>query len=95
MNVMKELIYLFNKGLVFFLLASAANSAENDSSVNLHTLSIEPRITYEQYKMPDNIQSLGVLGLHGLIDFTPWSYGGLGLYAAVKGENGGYFSFSL
>lgn len=52
-------------------------------------------ISYEQWNMPDNIQSMGVLGIHATTDFSPWLYGGLGLYSAVSGEKGGFFGLAL
>jgi hypothetical protein len=90
MNLKKILVILISG-----ISATVVNGAENDSPVNLHTISMESRITYEQYQMPDKIQPLGVVGLHGLIDLTPWSYAGAGLYSAVNGESGGYFALAL
>lgn len=56
---------------------------------------MEYRLTYEQYSMPQNIESMGVMGVHGLVDFTKHWYGGFGYYGAVRGESGGYFALSI
>lgn len=56
---------------------------------------IEIRISYDQLKMPRNISQLGILGIHELVNFTPYIYGGLGQYGAVRGESGAYFALSL
>lgn len=52
-------------------------------------------ISYEKWNMPDNIQSMGVLGIHETTDFSAWFYSGLGLYSAVSGEKGGFFGLAL
>ncbi|MDF1761538.1 MAG: hypothetical protein P1U40_13480 [Coxiellaceae bacterium] len=53
------------------------------------------RLSYEQYKLPDNYPSMGVLGAHALINLTPYWYGGVAFYGAVNGQSGGYFAMSL
>jgi len=58
-------------------------------------ITVDPRITYEQWHMPNGLKPMGVVGLHGLVDFKPWLYGGLGLYSAVSGQNGGFFGLAL
>jgi hypothetical protein len=65
------------------------------ASPTLQSVLVEPRLSYEQYSMPDNISTMGVMGLHGLVDFNPFFYGGVGLYGAVKGESGGYYALTL
>ncbi|OGT25901.1 MAG: hypothetical protein A3I77_01405 [Gammaproteobacteria bacterium RIFCSPLOWO2_02_FULL_42_14] len=39
--------------------------------------------SYEQYRMPQGLPDLGVLGIHALIDFSSWCYGGLVGYEGV------------
>ena len=56
---------------------------------------IYPGISYEQWKMPNGIKPMGVLGVRGLADFNNWFYGGVGLYSSVAGEKGGYFALAL
>ena len=72
-----------------------ASNTVTDTSVKLHAVTVEPRISYEQYHMPNSTQPLGVVGLHGLVDFNNWFYGGLGFYGAVRGQSGGYFALAL
>lgn len=64
-------------------------------SCSVHHITIDPRISYETIQMPNHIKPMGVMGIHGLVDFTPWIYGGVGLYSAVSGEKGGYFALAL
>lgn len=64
------------------------------AETTVETLPIEYRFSYEQIQIP-NTESMGVVGMHGLINFTPNWYGGLAVYGGVKGESGGYFALSL
>lgn len=59
------------------------------------TQPISYQLSYEQYSMPSGIKPLGVLGLHGFVNFTPHWYAGMGVYGGVKGQSGGYFALSL
>lgn len=81
--------------LVLAPLSSFAAVISEGKDATLHQTVIEPRISYEQYTMPNDIPSLGVLGLHALVDFNASFYGGLGLYSAVNGDSGGYFALAL
>lgn len=78
--------------------SQASEQAQQSSSsiVDIEPLSqpMEYRYTYEEISVP-NIDSMGVVGVHTLVDFTPNWYGGIGVYGAVRGESGGYFAMSL
>ena len=65
------------------------------ASTDLKTQPITTQISYEQYKLPNNLPSLGVLGAHVLANITPNWYAGLGFYGGVNGTSGGYFALSL
>lgn len=67
----------------------------SNSTAQLHSIVIDPRISFEQYQMPAQVSPMGVTGLHALIDFDPNFYGGLGLYGAETGNSGGYFALAL
>ncbi len=75
------------KQLIILLLLSPIILADS--------VSINPAISYEQWQMPNNIQPMGVLGLHGLVNFNKNFYGGVGLYSAVAGNKGGFFALAL
>lgn len=53
------------------------------------------QLSYQQYQMPAGVKPLGVLGLHGYVNFTRNWYAGMGVYGGVKGQSGGYFALSL
>src|SRR3990167_9790145 len=89
----KWICLFFYTMIITYAPLNFAVNADDPSTVN--SVTIEPRISYEQYQMPDSIRPLGVMGLHGLIDFNEWFYGGLGFYGAVRGQSGGFFALAL
>lgn len=86
------------------IIASFADAQIQEQSSSLNQMNIpefnptshpmEYRYTYEEISIPDK-DSMGVVGVHTLFNFTPNWYGGLGVYGAVRGESGGYFAMSL
>lgn len=79
-----------------FLLATLTSYASTTfQSPELYTQPLEVRLTFDRYKMPDNIATMGVIGIHALANFTPNWYGGIGFYGSISGQNGGYFALSL
>ncbi len=51
--------------------------------------------SYQQYNMPNGLAPLGVVSLEGLVNFTPYWYGGIGLDNGVSGDHGGYFALNF
>ncbi len=49
------------------------------------------RISYETVSLSGN-ERMGLAGIHYLLDVTPRLYAGLGLFGAVTGNRGGFFS---
>lgn len=49
------------------------------------------RFSYDQVTMPSTNPSMGLLGVNYFSDLTPLIYGGMGLYGAVNGNQGGLF----
>ncbi|MDA9272209.1 hypothetical protein N9Q05_02380, partial [bacterium] len=80
---MKYWIKQFIRSGIVCIVPLSVYAAEIDSysTATLHNLTVESRLSYEQYHMPDQIPAMGVMGLHGLIDFDQSFYGGLGLYS--------------
>lgn len=78
---------------LFLTLLIAANCWA--ASYDLNRVDTQYRFSYEQIHMPDNIEDMGILGVHGILNFNQWFYGGVGVYGAVKGESGAYFALSL
>lgn len=84
--------YFISTSLLLFI---AVNGVKATPNPELYNQPIEIRFSYDQIKMPDHMKSLGLAGIHGLIDFNQYLYGGLGVYGAVKGQSGGLFALSL
>jgi len=61
---------------------------------NIQHYSAEATIGYEEWKLPKG-EKLGVVRLGALFNITPWWYGGLDFYGAVKGKRGGFFTFGF
>lgn len=53
------------------------------------------RFSFDNVSMPQNDQSMGLLGLNYFVDMTPHVYGGMGMYGAVTGTQGGMFILGL
>jgi hypothetical protein len=51
--------------------------------------------SFDDVKMPNGIQHMGMLGVNYLADLTPYIYGGVGAYGAVTGTQGGLFTLGL
>lgn len=77
------------------LLSGFSFDTTPDASPEWHQLVVEPRITYEQFKMPEDIPPMGITGIHMLLDLFPSFYAGLGLYGALNGDSGGFFALAL
>jgi hypothetical protein len=49
------------------------------------------RLSYESMALPQD-ERMGLVGLHFLVDIAPQLYAGLGLFSAVSGNRGGFFT---
>ena len=82
---------LFAIGAMWFAVAAAADVVLRESTPFSPTLTTgQYRLTYDSVALPGN-ESLGLLGGNYLID-RPLGYLGLGVYAAVAGRRGGFFT---
>ncbi len=81
-----------------FSQTQAENLAVNPDPA-LQTTPINFRVDYLQLRIPNQTDSLGLLGLHAqIIPFKhslPYFYTGLGTYGAVRGDNSGFFALGL
>ncbi len=53
------------------------------------------QIDYLSIKMPDNEVNMDFTGLHYNLKLNDWSYAGVGLYGAVGGIRGGFFTLGI
>lgn len=63
-------------------------------AVPLKNIDLETRVNYLQVKIPGE-RTLGLAGLHELAKLNHWLYAGVGGFAAVKGNNSGFFAMGL
>ncbi len=80
--------------LAFIALCGTALADEKNPPL-LQSLNYTERLSYEQFSLRNNQPDIGVLGLHNLVNITPYWYAGIGMYGSIKGNSGGYFALSL
>jgi hypothetical protein len=94
---MKKIALLF----IFFLSVSiTAQEVENINSLNGKELKNSVRLNFIPVQMPmdfdQNLKStMGLMGLHYQIPINNWLYGGIGMYGAVTGDQGGLFTLGV
>src|SRR3990167_4650336 len=75
---------------------TVATVTKNPDFYSLHSISGFFRFSYDNnIKMPNNIHSMGLLGVNYFADITPTIYGGLGGYGAIRGTQGGLFTVGV
>lgn len=77
-------MYIKNIIIGIFLLISTISA----SNININETSI--RTTYEDVTLYPN-ENMGMIGINYLRENANWNYG-IGIYGALKGKRGGYFS---
>jgi hypothetical protein len=75
--------------------AEPVSPEQNSPKLELKPLSGFFRLNYDNIKMPGNNQRMGLVGLNYFADFTPTIYGGVGVYGAVQGNQGGLFVLGI
>jgi len=75
-------------------LAAALICASVFAGAEAETYNGEAAIGYEEWKLPGG-ETMGMTRVGMLFDITPWWYGGVDLFGAVRGERGGFFTFGF
>lgn len=91
--MMKHIWTLLKHPASSLLLASLGCTAL--ASPALKQQSISYRIDDQTIRLPNDSPAINILGLHGLVNFTPNWYAGMGAYATLSGRSGGYFALSM
>lgn len=83
--------------LILLTAATASFASEKTlaPSLPLQNLPGFFRFSYDNIKMPNNIQRTGLVGLNYFANLTPTIYAGMGTYAAVTGAQGGLFTLGV
>ena len=81
---------------LFFLFSFASFSQENISTLQGTALHNTIRLSYIPVQMPTDFDTnlkptMGLFGLHYQVPINNWLYGGIGMYAAITGDQGGLF----
>lgn len=85
----------------FLILASLfLQSQENLSTLKGKELHNKVRLNFIPVEMPSEKfpelkPTMGMMGLHYQIPFNDWLYGGVGMYAALTGDQGGLFTLGI
>ncbi|OSY88360.1 hypothetical protein WH52_06245 [Tenacibaculum holothuriorum] len=85
----------------FLILASLfLQSQENLSTLKGKELHNKVRLNFIPVEMPSEKfpelkPTMGMMGLHYQIPFNDWLYGGVGMYAALTGDQGGLFTLGV
>jgi len=85
---------------LFFLFSFVSFSQENVATLQGTALHNSIRLSYIPVQMPTDFDShlkptMGVFGLHYQVPVNNWLYGGVGMYTAVIGDQGGLFALDV
>lgn len=61
----------------------------------LKPLNLNYRFDYFQLRLPNQNQSMGLVGIHALAKLNPWFYSGIGAYGSARGRNSGFFALGI
>jgi hypothetical protein len=83
-----------------FLFSFLSFSQENSRTLKGTALKNAVRINFIPVQMPTDFDSslkptMGLMGLHYQIPINNWLYGGIGMYGAVTGDQGGLFTLGV
>lgn len=80
------------------LFAASADAASHSLIASNHRnllLRDQPgffRFSFDNVKMPQHIQSMGLMGINYFANLGPVIYGGMGAYGSISGTQGGFFT---
>lgn len=83
------------KKIFLFSLLALPSAAIAISSIPVEQQGFDYRVDYLQLRLPNQSKQLGLMGVHALAKLNPYFYAGIGGYAAVKGQNSGFFALGL
>lgn len=96
----KKAVHCLPLLLCFFLYTHTSFSQENIATLKGRALKNTVRLNFIPVQMPTDFDAslkptMGLMGLHYQIPINNWLYGGVGMYAAVTGDQGGLFTFGV
>ncbi len=82
--------------LFSFLSISSLNAQQNNNPETPKlTQNSQFKMDFLSIGMPENEDNLGLAGLHYNLYLNDWAYAGLGMYGAVTGIRGGFFTLGV
>jgi len=86
--------------LCFFFYGQTSFSQENITTLKGKTVKNTVRLNFIPVQMPTDFDAqlkptMGLMGLHYQIPINNWLYGGVGMYAAATGDQGGLFTLGI
>lgn len=87
---MKKLLILF--AIVF---SNQFTIAQNETVPEKKTQKALGKIDFLSIKLPNNEPNMGYTGIHYNLMLNDWSYAGAGIYGAVTGNTGGFFTLGI
>lgn len=88
-NYIKRTLIIFLCSSVHFFYAQTNNIPEKQ------TQKAFGQVDFLSIKMPDDEKNMDFTGLHYSLKLNNWSYAGVGLYGAVGGIRGGFFTLGV
>ena len=87
---MKNLLLLF-----LLMVSSQIVFAQNEIIPEKKTQNAFGKLDFLSIKLPDNEPNMGYTGIHYNLMLNNWSYAGVGIYGAVTGNTGGFFTLGI
>ena len=87
---MKKYIFLFTS-----LILSQITFSQTDKIPEIKTQRGFAKIDFHSLDLPANDPNMGFTGIHYNLFLNDWSYAGLGIYGAVSGNKGGFFTLGV
>lgn len=87
---MKKLLFLFT-----ILFSTQYIVAQNEIVPHKKTQKAFGKIDFLSIELPNNDPNMGYTGIHYNLMLNDWSYAGIGIYGAVSGNKGGFFTLGV
>ena len=87
---MKKFLFLF-----VILFSIQLTTAQNEIMPSKKTQKAFGKIDFLSIELPNNDPNMGFTGIHYNLMLNDWSYAGIGLYGAVSGNKGGFFTLGI
>lgn len=91
--IKRTFIVLFTMSVHFFYGQNSQNKL--DKTAQKETQIAFGQLDFLDIKMPGNEKNMGFTGIHYNLKINSWSYAGIGIYSAITGIRGGFFTLGI